>query len=79
MNILTLNAGSSTLKYKLFSMPLETLVFEGKLDHPGVSGIEKAAITAIETCKDFGINAIAHRVVHGASRFSEPVRIRSPS
>ena len=39
MNILALNAGSATLKYKLFGMPAEEVLAEGALDHPGGEGI----------------------------------------
>ncbi len=75
MNILTLNAGSATLKYKLFTMPAEDVLTEGSLDHPGGDGIVQAAQKAIETCRAQGINAVGHRVVHGGARFVMPTRI----
>jgi len=75
MNILALNAGSSTLKYKFFGMPEETVLAGGSLDHPGGEGIVPAARAAIETCRPQGIDALGHRVVHGGTHFSEPVRV----
>lgn len=75
MNILALNAGSSTLKYRLFGMPAENVLADGALDHPGGEGIVEAAQAAIEQCRAQGIDAIGHRVVHGGPRFSEPTRI----
>lgn len=75
MNILTLNAGSATLKYKLFAMPAEDVLAEGSLDHPGGDGIVQAAQKAIEACRGLGIDAIGHRVVHGGARFIAPTRI----
>ena len=75
MNILALNAGSATLKYKLFGMPAEDVLAEGSVDHPGGDGIVRAAQEAIETCRARGIDAIGHRVVHGGGTFSEPTRV----
>lgn len=75
MNILTLNAGSATLKYKLFALPDEAVLAEGSLDHPGGDGIMEAAQTAIDKCRSFGIAAVGHRVVHGGPRFVEPTRV----
>ncbi len=75
MNILALNAGSATLKYKLFGMPAEDVLAEGSLDHPGGDGIVEAAREAIEKCRALGIDAVGHRVVHGGSEFDAPTRI----
>lgn len=75
MNILTLNAGSATLKYKLFGMPAEEVLAEGSVDHPGGDGIVQAAQGAIEACQKLGIEAIGHRLVHGGPDFTEPTRI----
>jgi acetate kinase len=84
MNILALNAGSSTLKYKLFRMTNETasskalqeeILAEGMVEHSAETSIIKAAEQAVAHCKLLGIDAVAHRVVHGGDRFSEPVEI----
>jgi acetate kinase len=75
LNILALNAGSATLKYKLFAMPAEEVLADGSVDHPGGDGIVQAAQEAIERCRPQGIDAVGHRLVHGGARFTEPVRV----
>jgi len=75
MNILVLNAGSATLKYKLFAIPGEEILASGSVDHPGGEGIVDAAATVIKACSAAGIDAIGYRVVHGGSSFTEPTRI----
>jgi acetate kinase len=75
MNIMSLNGGSSTLKYTLFAMPAEDVLAEGSLDHPGGDGILQAAQQAIETCRGQGIDAVGHRVVHGGATFTQPTRM----
>ncbi len=61
MNILTLNAGSATLKYKLFALPAEDVLAEGSLDHPGGEGIIQAAEQATAQCRPLGLDAVGHR------------------
>lgn len=73
MNILVLNAGSSSLKYKLFAMPAETVLAEGASDTAPGDSPEDAAAQVIDQCRPFGIDAVGHRVVHGGPRFSAPV------
>ncbi|MGO8671404.1 MAG: acetate/propionate family kinase [Capsulimonadaceae bacterium] len=80
MNILALNAGSSTLKYKLFRMdansePAEQVLTEGTLDHETGGRIVHAAEHVIAECAAHGVDAIGHRVVHGGPVFTEPTRV----
>lgn len=83
MNILTLNAGSATLKYKLFALlapnaseQTETVLAEGAADHAdGDGGIVSAIENIIGECQAQGIDAIGHRVVHGGPEFTEPTRV----
>jgi acetate kinase len=72
-NILILNAGSSTLKYKLIRMgDGETILAHGDLDR----AVEpEAARRVVETCRSLGIDAVGHRIVHGGSLFTRPTRI----
>jgi acetate kinase len=79
MNILALNAGSATLKYKLFNVStLKTtetswaLLVEGAQDFNAGDGMVAAANAVIEQCGNLGIDAIGHRFVHGGSRFIKP-------
>lgn len=82
MNILALNAGSSTLKYKLFQMPsgeekgsTEEVLAAGTETHDKGVGIVDAAEKVITQCHQIGIDAIGHRVVHGGSEFTGPTRL----
>lgn len=73
LNILTLNAGSATLKYKLFQD--EVVLADGIAEHDGGAGIVDAAEKVISDCATHGVDAIGHRMVHGGPDFSQPVRV----
>ncbi len=73
MNILTLNAGSATLKYKLFRD--EVILADGTAEHDGGGGIVDAAEKVIADCARHGVDAIGHRLVHGGPHFSQPTRV----
>ena len=79
MNVLALNAGSNTLRYKLFSpsriRPGEELLKEGMFDRVQGAATVEAAGRAITYCQPLRIDAIGCRVVHGGERFSEPTRV----
>ena len=105
MNILLINAGSSSLKYQLFDMTDESVIAKGICERIGMEGSEikhkptgappisytepmpdhKAAIKlvfAALTAEVGGviksmseIDAVGHRVLHGADKFSESVLI----
>jgi len=84
MKILVLNAGSSSLKYKLYQELKE--VAEGHIEHIGeqngpkdhrdaLLNVEKALMKS-GSMESFGeLDAVGHRVVHGGEKFVEPVRI----
>jgi acetate kinase len=71
--ILTLNAGSSTVKYALFSRDGLTEFTRGSIEETGAPAMAKA----LEVTKAAGVTVIGvgHRVVHGGTRFSAPVLI----
>ena len=77
MNILALNVGSSSLKFRLFQiMPDgEKVLTEDTLERLDAGALPDAVQKAIEQCKPFGIDAVGHRVVQGGARFFEPTRI----
>src|SRR4051812_40969400 len=82
MNILALNPGSGTLRYKLLAMPRdgrreddEAALKEGNIDHVHGDETVRAAERAVAECLALGIEAIGYRVVHGGSRFDGPARI----
>jgi acetate kinase len=78
VNILALNAGSSTLKYRLHRMvgadAADTLV-EGTVEHVAGQTTAAAAQTAVERCLSLGVAAVGHRIVHGGARFTEPTLV----
>ena len=78
MRILVINSGSSSIKYKLFDMPRKKLLSEGKIEHIGEEGSSVADhYTGLRLIleKVDSIEAVGHRVVHGAERFKAPVLV----
>lgn len=78
MRILSLNAGSATLKFGVFDPASAKPQMESTIDHPAV---DAAAFDEIERrLRDAGIaviDAIGHRVAHGGPRLSEAARIEA--
>ena len=82
MRVAVFNAGSSSLKSRLFEGsaggdPLRPLASESA-DRIGEGGAPDHAAAAIEILKRFvasAFDAIGHRVVHGGSEFSAPARL----
>jgi acetate kinase len=99
VNILSLNAGSSSLKFRMIRMessgnqserarglvekwgtPQAAIRLEvgGQVIEARTISAETAAHAAehaIEVCRQFGIDAIGHRVVHGGWQYSQATRI----
>jgi len=77
MNILALNVGSSSLKFRLFQITpdAEKVLTEGTVERLDASALPDAAQKAIEQCRPFGIDAVGHRVVQGGARFFGPTRV----
>ena len=78
MNILVINCGSSSVKYKFFRLPQEELISKGSIDRIGEKGSfiknhRQALEKILEEIKD--VEAIGHRVVHGGEQFQKPVVI----
>jgi len=78
VKIAVFNAGSSSLKCKIFEFPAKTLLFCKEIEKIGESGSEIAshaeALNALGV--DFSeIDAIGHRVVHGGEKLQESVLI----
>jgi acetate kinase len=74
MNILALNPGSGTLRYKLLAMPDERVLKEGNIDHVHGQETVRAAERAVAECLPLGLDAIGYRVVHGGLKFDHPAR-----
>ena len=82
MNILTLNAGSSSLKYQFFQNELSLL--SGLIENIGEANGEYQnhgeALQAVNAhlnteLGNIACDAVAHRVVHGGNTFSKPTEI----
>ncbi len=78
MKILVINSGSSSIKYKLFEMPSERLLKKGAIEHIGEDGSKfgdhysglKIILEEIKL-----VEAVGHRVVHGAEDFNKPALV----
>ncbi|MCX5700326.1 MAG: acetate kinase [Candidatus Omnitrophica bacterium] len=76
MKILVINSGSSSIKYKFFDMPRNKLLTCGKIEHIGEEGsdiINHYTGLKLILGKIDSVDAVGHRVVHGAETFKKPV------
>jgi acetate kinase len=82
-HLLTLNAGSSSIKYALFDAAgeLASPALAGQIDGLG-AGQAGAALThaqalqqVIQRIGNARVRAVGHRIVHGGAGFAQPVRI----
>lgn len=71
MNILIINCGSSSIKYKFFQMPREKVLSVGILEN--IKNYHQGLEIILGKVKN--ISCIGHRVVHGAERFRQPTII----
>ncbi len=73
MHILTINAGSSSVKFSVFDTSANTQLFHSQIGR--VDSIEKAlqSIPALLAAENItAVDAIGHRVAHGGAKFREP-------
>jgi acetate kinase len=91
MQILVLNAGSSSLKYAILETTTSQTISKGLIERIGLpqaayvwreqilkvaAGDHTEALAAIAAREDFsGVSAVGHRVVHGGLDFTAPVQI----
>jgi len=78
MNILVINCGSSSIKYKFFRMPQERLLSKGAIERIGEKGspVKNHRQGLGLLLKGIGkVEAVGHRVVHGAEEFKQPALI----
>jgi len=73
MNVLVLNAGSSSLKFDLWEIGRQTerLLIKGSAERVG--SMEEALDGAFAKLRDFTIDAVGHRVVHGGDLYHASV------
>lgn len=72
MNVLVLNAGSSTLKAKLLDPESGALLFTMSVERIGDAGLthEAAVKQVLDRAASQDVAAVGHRVVHGGDRFT---------
>ena len=76
MNVLVLNCGSSSVKYKLVDMEQRTAIAGGKIGRVGgETGHREAVAQVLEEVSAYRIDAVGHRVVHGGDRFTDSVAV----
>lgn len=77
MNVLVLNAGSSTLKARLLDPSSGAVLFEAKIERLGEGDRTHAGAVAsvLDQVRGHAIAAVAHRVVHGGAAFTGAVVI----
>jgi acetate kinase len=77
--VLVLNAGSSSLKYRLAAPSGEVLAggTVERIGEPGgeAAGHDDAVARVVDGLAGDRVTAVGHRVVHGADRFRQPVRV----
>jgi len=80
--VLVVNSGSSSLKYQLFDMATETRLAKGIVERIGAGGPANHAEALKKVVADLGspkdIDAIGHRVLHGAEVFKDSVAVTKP-
>ena len=81
--VLVINSGSSSLKYQLFDMKTETRLAKGLVERIGCGGPKDHAEALKNVVAQLGdlakdIDAIGHRVLHGAEVFKDSVLFTKP-
>lgn len=72
MNILTINAGSSSVKFAVFNMTTNTQIYKSEIER--INSVENAVHHIPKLLKAeniIKIDAIGHRVAHGGAKFKD--------
>lgn len=80
MRVLVINCGSSSIKYQLLDLSVQTRILSGKIEKIGEPGSDtgshKQGLQKVfAECSEIQVDAIGHRVVHGGERYFEAVLI----
>lgn len=77
MRILVINVGSSSVKLSVTDMPAGALLFKAELALGGTSAADvlRSIPALLRKGEVDGIEAVGHRVAHGADRFREATRL----
>ena len=77
MRILVINVGSSSVKLSVTDMPEGERIFKAELavGNANVGDVLRSIPALLREGKIEGIEAVGHRVAHGADRFREATRL----
>ena len=79
VKVLVINSGSSSLKYQLFDMKTGERLAKGLVERSGCGGPKDHTEALRKVVADLGepkdIDAIGHRVLHGAEVFKDSVKV----
>ncbi len=91
MNVLVINCGSSSIKFKLLNVETNETLIGGRVDEIGspnsfikinkeeikeeIKNHEDGIRRVLELTKEFQIDAVGHRVVHGGEKYNSSVII----
>ena len=79
VKVLVINSGSSSLKYQLFDMKTGERLAKGLVERIGCGGPKDHTEALRKVVADLGepkdIDAIGHRVLHGAEVFKDSVKV----
>ena len=74
--VLSINVGSSSVKFGVYDVRLERTRLESQLDHP--ESVAEALNGVQQVMKQAGvehIDAVGHRVAHGGGEYAEPILV----
>ena len=77
MKVLSLNCGSSSIRWGLYDIANERELLSGKVEeaHDAESAWPRIRKSLCELIGEFAPDAVGHRVVHGGEHFTEATRI----
>ncbi len=79
-NILVINAGSSSIKYALYTMPQEKILIKWKIENLKSSSVKYKKILEkllTQITNEFHIDKVGHRVVHGWEHYHQTIKFTS--
>ncbi len=78
MNVLTINTGSSSIKYELLDAATGSQITTGLIEGLMTSAaFQEGVVSLIAVAQEHKIDAVGHRVVHGGNKYSDAVRINN--
>jgi acetate kinase len=77
MTLLTVNAGSTSVKLALFELDAIHKPVRTRIEQHSSSATPRAVLQALAESGSLELTAVAHRVVHGGNRFSAPTTLNA--